>query len=58
MRRLGQAVLWMFCGIALPQAAVLGAPATGTLDQLMSLLGQQRHQLVQGVGGGRAHHRG
>lgn len=43
MRRIGQAVLWMLCGIALPMAAVVGAPATGTLDQLMSLLAQRQH---------------
>jgi Outer membrane lipoprotein carrier protein LolA-like len=39
----GRAVLWMLCCIALPAAAVLAAPATDTLDQLMALLGQRQH---------------
>jgi len=43
VNRLGRVALWMLCGVALPTAAVMGAPATGTLDQLMSLLGQRQH---------------
>ena len=33
----------MSCAIALPSAAVMGAPATDTLDQLMALLAQRQH---------------
>lgn len=43
MRRLGRAVLWMLCGVGLPASAVMSAPATDTLDQLMSLLAQRQH---------------
>ncbi len=39
----GRAVLLMLCCIALPATAVIAAPATDTLDQLMALLSQRQH---------------